>query len=358
MILCDNIVFELQSIGGISRYWSKTIDCLDRSNKNITFLEGPQVYQNRFRCELNLKNPIIDEHTPLLLRRFIKPTYQAQVFHSSYYRISKKANANVVTIHDFINEMFPSNWRDPVLARLKKMACYHAKAIVVVSEHTRQDLLRHYPFIDPGRVHVTYNGVDSAYYPEQLDAPFQAGGATLTPRGYFLYVGTRGYCKNFPYVLQIIAEAYRQGLKLPLVIVGGGILTPLEKHQISQLDIPDLKITHLFGLQDSILRRLYSNCLALLIPSLYEGFGLPAAEAARCGALVLASRGSALEEITGDTDYGLNLKYPEEPARVLALGFDNNRAEKERMRLRSHSAKFDWNTSTTKLLEIYNELLY
>ena len=66
----------------------------------------------------------------------------------------------------------------------------------------------------------------------------------------------------------------------------------------------------------------YSNCTALLIPSIYEGFGLPALEAARCGALVLAARGSALDEIVGD-EYSFDLNRKDEILRVLALGFDN-----------------------------------
>lgn len=356
MILCDNIVFELQSVGGVSKYWSKTIARLDASERDIAFLEGPRVSENIFRSELVLSKPILNEKAPLALRRFMGSSIRADVFHSSYYRLSGRAHSNVVTIHDFMNEKYPTSFRDQLLAYLKKRACRHAEAIVVVSERTKQDLLEHYSFVDPGRVHVTYNGVDGEYFPETYVTAFEAGPVSLSPRAYFLYVGTRGYCKNFPYVLRFMAEARAQGLDLPLIIVGGGALTKTELAEVARHGIPTTSLKQISGLSEAELRRLYSNCLALLIPSIYEGFGLPAAEAARCGALVLAARRSALDEIVGETDYAFDLQRAGEIARVLALGLDNARVDAERERMRKRSAMFDWDASAEKLMEVYDGL--
>ncbi len=356
MILNDNIVFELQHVGGVSKYWSKTIARLDDSERDIAFLEGPDVMENIFRAEMVLTKPIMVERGRPALRRFTGSKSRAEVFHSSYYRISRRARANVLTIHDFMNEMFPSSFRDPILAQLKKRACRHATAIAVVSQRTKLDLLRHYPFVDPGRVHVTYNGVDDEFYPEVFSATFAAGPETLIPRGYFLYVGTRGHCKNFPYVLKILSEARSSGLELPLIMVGGGPLLEAEWVLAEAQGLPRDTIRHIHGLPDTTLRRLYSNCTALLIPSIYEGFGLPAAEAARCGALVLTARGSALDEIVGETDFAFDLCRKGEPARVLTLGLDSAAAEAERVRIQRRSAMFDWDASAARLMEIYDGL--
>lgn len=356
LILCDNIVFELQKVGGISRYWSKTIERLDLVLPKLAFLEGPGVMGNAFRRQMQLHKPILLETGHVGLRRFSWPRRRCAVFHSSYYRVSPRAGANVVTIHDFMNEMFPSSFRDPILAWLKKRACRNADRIVVVSERTRQDLLKYYPFVDPGIVEVLYNGTDHEFFPEPSDLPFEAGTACFTPRKYFLYVGTRGYCKNFPYALKFLAEARGQGLSLPLVIVGGGPLSESERARAVGLGLAEDALVQLSEVSNAALRRLYSNCLALLIPSIYEGFGLPAAEAARCGALVLAGQGSALTEITGETDYSFDLARENEPARVLALGLDNAAANAERQRVMLRSANFSWDTSVQKLREIYDEL--
>ena len=355
MILCDNIVFELQPVGGVSKYWSKTIRRLDAACRDIAFLEGLGADGNVFRRGLALTKPIMQDKGSITLRRFKAPNVSADVFHSSYYRISRRARSNVVTIHDFMNEKYPASVRDLVLARLKRHACRHAEAIVVVSELTKQDLLMYYLFVDPGRVHVTYNGVDDEFFPEPLTSPIEAGAIKLLPKRYFLYVGTRGRCKNFPYVLRFIAEAWAQGLELPLIVVGG-VLTKAELAQVARLGISTGSVKQISGLSDATLRRLYSNCLALLIPSLYEGFGLPAAEAARCGALVLTARGSALDEIAGETDYAFDLQCEGEVTRVLTLGLDNARADAERTRLLARSAMFDWDASAEKLMEIYDGL--
>lgn len=356
MILCDNIVFELQAVGGVSKYWSQTIARLDRNSSDIAFLEGSKAMSNFFRSKIELVSPIIADYGYSQLRRLTKPKIRSNVFHSSYYRLSRNTKANVVTIHDFMNEKFPSSFRDTILARMKKRACINADAIVVVSDKTRKDLLYHYPFVDAGKVHLIYNGVDNVFYPEPLPAPFEVGGITLEPKGYLLYVGSRGFCKNFPYALEVLAVAWAQGMMLPLIVVGGGALSKVEWDQVAKLGLSDETIVQLSGVEDTTLRRLYSNCLALLIPSIYEGFGLPAAEAARCGALVLCARGSALDEIVGETDYAFDLKSMHEPERVLALGLDNARADSERERLRKRSEMFDWDTSARKLLEIYDDI--
>lgn len=356
MMLCDNIVFELQTVGGVSKYWAETISRLDKLSCDIAFLEGPRVKSNIFRNEIKLSNTILTDNGTLFRRRLCDPKIEVNIFHSSYYRISQRAHSNVVTIHDFMNEIFPSSPRDIILAKLKKRACQHAKAIVVVSEQTKMDLLKYYSFVDPSKVFVIYNGVDEVFFPEPSSSIFTVESKTLTPKGFFLYVGTRGNCKNFPYALKVLAEAHAQGLKIPLIVVGGGPLSKNEWSLSKKLGIPQDTIQQILIISNTKLRVLYSNCLALLIPSIYEGFGLPAAEAARCGALILSARGSALDEIVGETDFSFDLSRKCEPSRVLALGLESNLADLERTRMRTRSVKFNWDNSTNKLMELYENL--
>lgn len=356
MILCDNIVFELQAVGGVSKYWAKNIELLDKADLPICFLEGPGVLGNVFRRGLQLHHPVQADSGALALRRFRGPAAAAEVFHSSYYRVSRKARRNVVTIHDFMNEIYPSGWRDPVLAKIKKRSSRQADRIVVVSHRTRQDLLRFYPGIDPDRVEVLYNGVDAEFFHDPQPEGIVAGGLRLQASGYFLYVGTRGHCKNFPYVLQILKTARQMGIDVPLIAVGGGAFREQEKAAIEAAELPEGSILQLHGVETTALRHLYSNCLALLIPSLYEGFGLPAAEAARCGALVLTARGSALDEITGETEFAFDLKEPGDIRRVLALDPYGFAAQAERARLQQRSQMFSWEASAARLGEIYAEL--
>jgi mannosyltransferase len=356
MIVCDNIVFELQKAGGVSKYWSKTIERLDRSACDIGFLEGQSVKENIFRQALHLQKDIMFESGSLLFRRLKVVSTPATVFHSSYYRVSKKSKYNVVTIHDFMNEFFPTSFRDPLLACLKKRAIRAADRIVVVSECTKRDLLKYHRDIDPGIVEVIYNGADEEFFREPISQPFLVKNREINPSSYFLYVGTRGYCKNFPFTLRFFAKALNEGNDVKLILVGGGELNKSELRALAEYQVDESRIIQFHSVENNELRRLYSNTIALLIPSIYEGFGLPALEAARCGALVLASDGSALNEIVGKSDYLIDLQRPKEIERILRLGFDGPLAEAERERVMQRSMAFDWDQSAAKLLNVYDSL--
>jgi len=356
VIVLDNIVYELQRAGGISKYWSKTTERIDRFDLDVAYLEGKRATDNIFRQALKLKGPVIQDRGFLPIRRLATATISARVFHSSYYRISRSARHNVVTIHDLINELFPKSFRDSILARVKRRAIEAADRIVVVSECTKRDLLRYYGGIDPEVVHVIYNGVDQEFFPELVEGPLRVQRQALRPRLYFLYVGTRGYCKNFEWVLKFYSLAVRQGFQGQLVLVGGGNLSRAERATLAHAGIEQARVVSLQGVQSIELRRLYSNATAVLIPSLYEGFGLPALEAARCGALTLASNRSALPEIVGESDYMIDLDAPDEISRLLSLGFDGVKAADERDRVLQRSHAFDWDRSIEQLRNIYDEL--
>jgi len=88
MILCDNIVFESQNIGGISKYWAQTISKINQTSLDVSFLEGSNAQNNEFRRNINLDKPIIHESGSSALRRWLSPPprVQSDIFHSSYYR--------------------------------------------------------------------------------------------------------------------------------------------------------------------------------------------------------------------------------------------------------------------------------
>lgn len=357
MICLDNIIFELQRVGGVSKYWANTIEQIDTRAEGVHYLEGTGARLNYFRRELVLRGEIRKDRGPASLRRIMNARASSSVFHSSYYRISTKAKRNVVTIHDFMNELYPKSWRDHALARMKRKSCLAADAIVTVSQRTRADLLQRYPEVDPGRVHVTYNGVGPEFYPDDQEVTALSPQIAMKRDGYFLHVGSRGYCKNFPWVVEFARAARASGLDCAVVLVGGSSLQDGELKLLHEAGIGLDHVQHLQAPTDEELRHLYSNCTALLIPSIYEGFGLPAAEAARCGALVIAARGSALEEVTGETDYAVDLSNHSEIDRILTLGFSGEAADRERSRIERHSRAFDWQLSARKLQDLYQELI-
>lgn len=357
MIILDNIIFELQKVGGISKFWIELIKRFNHSSLDMTFLEGRNINFNIFRKNFSHKKEVFFEKSPLLFRRILNVNYKCEIFHSSYYRVSTKAKYNLVTIHDLMNEKFPKNYKDVLLSMKKKHACKKADIIFTVSKKTKSDLLELYDFVEEENVKVVYNGVSKEFYHDKAVAPFIIEQKQLIPKKYFLYVGTRGFCKNFSYVLKFFHYSLKNGCNNHLVIVTNSPLSKQENDYISRIGISTSRIITFQNISSDELRKLYSNCLAMLMPSIYEGFGIPAAEAARCGALVLSSKNSAIEEIIGKSEYSFNIDLKGEIERVFSLGFRNEKSDIERNRVLARSKKFNWDNSASEIEQVYRKLI-
>jgi glycosyltransferase involved in cell wall biosynthesis len=150
-------------------------------------------------------------------------------------------------------------------------------------------LLRFYPEVDPARVSVQHLAADSAFTP--------GGGGDPPAEPYLLYVGKRGYYKNFRQLLMAYLGSERLRKAFLLNVVCGDPWTQEEAALLSQA--PD-RVRLLRRTDDRKLIALYRGATAFVYPSLYEGFGIPLLEAMGCGTpVVCCSRGS-LPEVGGE----------------------------------------------------------
>jgi glycosyltransferase involved in cell wall biosynthesis len=157
--------------------------------------------------------------------------------------------------------------------------------------------LKFYPHIDKSLIDVIYNGIDETFGtasdPEILEVKQKLG----IELPYFLLVGSRmslnGY-KNAILFFKALAQ-WNNSQKLAVVCIGG---EPELEEELSVL-VDNIKI-YLFRLNDKELKAIYSGAIALIYPSLYEGFGLPILEAMACSCPVITCRNSSLPEVAGD----------------------------------------------------------
>lgn len=187
------------------------------------------------------------------------------LFHAPDINVPHLDCPTAVTLHDLIRVHYPP--RNPIarvyVASMTARAMLRSRVILTVSEASRRE-------IDAPNVVVTPNGIDARFF-EPHD----------TPRGdYFLFVGNDKPHKN----VDRLVEASR-GMRL---IVAGGAFARF----------PDVERRGFVS--DEELLGLYRGALAVVLPSLEEGFGLPAAEAMACGTPVIVSTTPALVELTGD----------------------------------------------------------
>ena len=202
----------------------------------------------------------------------------------------------IVMIHDTQVFAMPENFSRsfvyfyrtvlPLLGR-------RSRAVLTVSEFSKKQL-SHFSVAGTDKIFVIPNGADHILRTnpeiEVLDQYH------LRPDQYVLAVGTDKRSKNFDLLRESASELSRRGLRI--AIAGGqnkSVFGPSRGQGGGESEV-----VFCTELNDSRLRALYENAFCLVIPSLYEGFGLPAAEAMFCQCPVIASPLASLPEICGD----------------------------------------------------------
>jgi len=178
--------------------------------------------------------------------------------------------------------------------------------VIAISRATRDDLVR-IMGVDPDRIRVVYPGIDHALF-NRTNASDPARAGEVRERygisgRYLLYVGDSEWRKNLRRCLEALRGVDR---RVKLVLVCGRALTD-DRLQgwISEYGLGDRIILTGF-VPDADLPSLYGGAEAFLFPSLYEGFGLPVAEAMACGCPVITSSVSSLPEVAGDAGLLVN----------------------------------------------------
>jgi glycosyltransferase involved in cell wall biosynthesis len=244
----------------------------------------------------------------------------------------------VVTMHDIAPLAMPEILGNAVKRAYAKLlierAVKQASAILCVSEFTRNELATRLQ-VPAEKMTVTRLGLDSAW-PVNAPAHKEADG---TP--YLLYVGNVKPNKNLGLLLQAFG-AVRDQLPHRLVLVGKmrGFGTS-DEAVIAQAEAMGDRVRFACEVCDEELGRFYAGATALVMPSLYEGFGLPLLEAMQLGCPVLASTAGALPEVGGDAALYFNPRSAEDLSACLLHANDacamKTLAEKGRERVRMFS---------------------
>jgi glycosyltransferase involved in cell wall biosynthesis len=248
-------------------------------------------------------------------------TDHIQVFHGLSneipVNIHKTPIKSVVTLHDLIFRYYPETYKtiDRTIYDLKfRYACRHANRIIAISENTKKDISTFYQ-IDPDKIDVIYQACNPVYYAlnSRLENDLILKKYNI-PRDYLLSVGSVEPRKNLKRVIESMAYLKRD-LQISLVIVGrGGRYKSEVKQMISRAGLSGMVIwvDNLAG--NEHLRSIYQNSKALIYPSLYEGFGLPVAEALLSRTAVITSGRSSLKEAGGPATLYIDPESPEQIA--------------------------------------------
>jgi len=280
------------------------------------------------------------------------------VFFSPAHYIPRFCPApTVVTIHDLAYLYYPNDFLKKDLYKLTfwtKFALEKSTKIIAVSKTTKKDILVSYP-IKSSKIKVIYNG-----YEKKITSNNRSSLLTkwpLSPKNYFLYVGTIQPRKNINILIKAFAKLKDQKKSFRLVIVGKkGWLYKKLFILLKKLNL-NKEIVFTGYINDQELINLYKNALALILPSFYEGFGIPLLEAFNYRCPVISSFSSSLPEIGGNACLYFNPKKVGDLLDKINEIASNEKLRKELIKKGERRLKnFSWQKSAQETLAYLEEV--
>lgn len=302
----------------------------DLMPKQANFHSKPQAVRARFRPARILWEQAV---LPLEAARYrldvmLNPGFTAPVF---------SARPSVTVFHDLQHLRHPEyfRWFDlPFWRVLLWAAAHRSRRLIAVSNATRDDLARFYPFT-ADRIAVIPHGVDAAF--STLDRSRQ--------EDYMLCVSTLHPHKNIERLVRVYTRRKRD---FKLILAG---MRGFRTREIEKLITPDIQVTGWIPRKE--LLNLYARARAFIYPSTFEGFGMPVLEAMAAGIPVACSGIAPLREIGGDAA----LFFDPENEHEIAEALDRIMSD-ESLRARlaqagpARAREFTWRRSAERTLAV------
>jgi glycosyltransferase involved in cell wall biosynthesis len=285
----------------------------------------------------------------------------AELFHATEHLLPPLPGLpTVLTVHDMIFKLFPEHqkvlnyW---YLNSTMPIYCRRADAIITVSQASKQDILDHYA-LDPAKITVIYEAAAPEFAPADEGLTEEVRARYGLPDRYLVHVGTIEPRKNLTRLVEALQQLRDEGLRIPLVVVGGkGWLYDDFFRRLEELTVCD-SVCFPGYVPAADLPLLYAAASAAVVPSLYEGFGLPLLEAMACGTPVVSSTAASLREIGDDAAcYFEATDVPAMAEVIRSVWTDADRRAEMRSRGLAQAARFSWDRAADETMAVYQRLL-
>ena len=334
--------------------------------KNLSKIDKKNIY--RLYSYQPVSKSLLDELDPNIQNCLLKPRKYWLNLRLSYEFMIRKPDIfiglsqalpiyhpakNVIIVHDIAFEMHPEYYKNSHkrLSRLTRFAVNNADQIIAVSKKTKEDIVQIYG-VDRHKIEVIYHGVDPFFYPRKKNESEKVIKKYDIKDPYFLFVGSYKHVKNIPRIIEAFSKfSLINHEEYQLVMAGSDneydheIDRTLEKTKIKN------RVKMLGYVPYDDLPLLYSGATAFVSPSLYEGFGLPIAEALSCGVPVVAGDKGSMPEIVGNLGIIVDPYNIQEitGAFMKVLKFDRCSFLSKSVK---YSKKFSWNRTARQLINV------
>lgn len=347
---------------GVERYASeliKNIAKLDQENEYILYFRTqPQEWFTKLPSNFKLRViyfPKLWTQIRLTLELLLHPV---DLFFMPIQALPFLHPKNsIITVHDLAYEIYPKAFTPFMLFYLKltsRWGVWRAKKIITVSDSTKNDVVRIYN-ADPNKITTAHLGLDESFKPVPYDRTQPVLDTYgLSYKKYIFFVGTLQPRKN----LEKLVDAYLKlkndyHIEEKLVISGGkgwSWQPIMDKINSARKD----GVLYIEYAPFEHLKSLYSGATTLVLPALYEGFGLPPLEAMACGTPPSVSNISSLPEVVGDAGVYFDPSSVDSIAEGLMKILGDKQLQEELSKKGLERAKqFTWDKTAQTILNVF-----
>lgn len=370
MKICIDLTSLYDKLSGIEKFTlmiSKNMIIHDSKNKYIL------IFWNEINSDFlnmndrkNIEFIVIKSKSKLLMSQVLLPMTLYKIKADRYLFMAFPSplifrNANIInTIHDMTPWLYPEtmSMKGLLLFRILIVnAIRVSRSIVTVSNSSKNDILNKFKTDKP--INVVYNGVDEIFnnFIYREDIYLKIKEKYRLNDNYILALGTLEPRKNFKLLLDAFVDLKKNGyLTDKLVVVGrqGWKYDNLLK-DIDENILNDILFTGF--IETSELPYIYKNAKLFVLPSLYEGFGIPTIEASSMRCIVLSSDIEVFKEVLQDnTIYFKSNDLKDLKNKIIeVMQYNETKIVKIKNNLFKNSIKYNWKNEAIKLLKIIEE---
>lgn len=334
----------------------KNLEKIDQKNEYTVLLPSPplgDLPKMRFGWRYRILKPkILWTQIVLPLALFTARQKPDLIFSPTHYIPRFSPVKRIATIFDLSFLHFPEMFGKKDLWQLKnwtKFSVQNADHIITISNFSKQDIIAQYG-IDKNKITVAYPGFNADVFKERK----------TKEDNYIIYIGTIQPRKN----LKRLIEAVSRIENLKLLIVGKTEGEGRRGWKFEEI----LETPKRLGVEDRVkflgfvpteeLQNLLSGSLAFVLPSLWEGFGIPVVEAMACGTPVIVSNVSSLPEVVGDAGLLVDSYSVDQIEQAIrSVVSDKKLRQKYSKAVLSQAQKFSWQKMAKQVLKVFEKVV-
>ena len=272
----------------------------------------------------------------------------------------------IVTVHDLTPMVFPKYFPKGVRGNFKwfiqKTSLRRASLIIADSLSSKKDIIK-FTGIKENKISVIYLAAEEQFRKLKIEnLKLKIARKYNLPDKFALYVGDVTWNKNLPRLVEAAEKS-----KIPLVMVGKALISenfdkknPWNQDLVTvQNSVKEDKNIILPGFVETAdLVEIYNLATFLIMPSLYEGFGLPILEAMACGCPVVTSKEGSIPEVAGDAAFYTDGYDSEKIAKDMTEVFEDEKLRKELSTAGlQQSSNFSWKKTAENTIKVYEKVL-